>query len=119
MLNLNQPAKRSRRPSVYQTFCKLWWNKKPPIGPILRDVVEKEWPVVYTSSDDYDPEVNTVIPPYPVTFINAMAKVVFFQQPEPFRNDIIKYHKSLKEIPVVEVDETADEAATEAIEFQQ
>lgn len=102
VLNLNQATKRTRRPSLAQTFSHIYWNKPLPDGTILWDEVADAWPAAWRSSKKYDASIP--IPRFPVSFSNEYAAQLLVLQP-PWLKAEIAAHPSRQ----VKVDESDDE----------
>ncbi|KAF9501461.1 hypothetical protein BDN71DRAFT_1585171, partial [Pleurotus eryngii] len=105
VLNLNKPAKRTRRPAAAQTFCKVYWSKPLPDG---------------TKSKKFNPQID--VPRVAVNFINKVARRIFLKQLPPIHEKIEQHPNQLKhdnsEGSPDPGDEAEDDEVKRALEYQ-
>ncbi|KAF9489146.1 hypothetical protein BDN71DRAFT_1512398 [Pleurotus eryngii] len=116
VLNLNQPPKHIRLPTIYQTFCQVWWKKTLLDGTILCRVVHKEWAKEYKKQPFYNAALP--IPRIPVTFMNTVSKQIFFKQSPLLQADILQRYENMKAEAVEEDEDDGDADAACARDFQ-
>ncbi|KAF9489113.1 hypothetical protein BDN71DRAFT_1435608 [Pleurotus eryngii] len=120
VLNLNKPAKRTRRPAAAQTFCKVYWSKPLPNGTVLRNTITAEWVAAWQKSKKFDPQID--VPRVAINFINKVTHCIFLKQLPPIHEEIEQHPDQLKhdnsEGSPDPGDEAEDDEVKRALEYQ-
>ncbi|KAF4579407.1 hypothetical protein EYR36_001217 [Pleurotus pulmonarius] len=89
VLNLNKPAKRTRRPAPYQTFCNVYWHTPIVEGATIAQIVKREWVIEWKNSEHYKEDIPR--PPPPVTFVNSVAARIYASVSDSIKKEISEH----------------------------